>query len=464
MIANSGTRYGELYAPADEVLQSQRTVDAAARTLASGGGEDAFGRSRERFEQIVGWLDAQEAAGLEHGELESRLETEGRELVRCLFQDHLDLRAGREQRVDRVADAAGVERGAVERGHQRPLASVFGQVTVSRLAYRARGEENLHVADGVLNLPAERASHGVRRLAAIESAAGSFEHATGQVRERTGLALGKRQVEELAVRAAVDFDAFYAERVSAANEQEHGEEDVLVLSADGKGIVMRSEALREATAKAAQRASPKLKTRLSKGEKANRKRIAEVGAVYEVTPAPRTPEDVLAPTKEKVLPSPKAKHKWLTASVVEDAATVVADIFDEAQRRDPDQQRTWMALVDGNNHQIDRIKGRGPQAQARGHDRGRRGSRIGISMGRGLVLFHRRRPPTPSSGCTRRRSRSSRERPGSSPPRSAAKPPGSDSPTRSAPRPTAPPTTCSTSDPTSTTPPRSPTGGRSRPA
>ena len=358
MIANSGTRYGELYAPADEVLQSQRTVDAAARNLASGGGagEDAFGRSRERFEQIVGWLDAQEAAGLEHGELESWLETEGRELVRCLFQDHLDLRAGREQRVDRVADAAGVERRAVERGHQRPLASVFGQVTVSRLAYRARGEENLHVADGVLNLPAERASHGVRRLAAIESAAGSFEHATGQVRERTGLALGKRQVEELAVRAAVDFDVFYAERVSAANEQEHGEEDVLVLSADGKGIVMRSEALREPTAKAAQRASPKLKTRLSKGEKANRKRIAEVGTVYELTPAPRTPEDVLAPTKEKVLPSPKAKHKWLTASVVEDAATVVADIFDEAQRRDPDQQRTWMALVDGNNHQIDRIK------------------------------------------------------------------------------------------------------------
>ncbi|MGB0091095.1 MAG: ISKra4 family transposase [Solirubrobacteraceae bacterium] len=289
MIANSGTRYGELYAPADEVLQSQRTVDAAASNLASGGGagEDAFGRSRERFEQIVGWLDAQEAVGLEQGELESRLETEGRELVRCLFQDHLDLRAGREQRVDRVTDAAG---------------------------------------------------------------------ATGQVRERTGLALGKRQVEELAVRAAVDFDAFYAERVSAANEQEHGEEDVLVLSADGKGIVMRSEALREATAKAAQRASPKLKTRLSKGEKANRKRIAEVGAVYEVTPAPRTPEDVLAPTKEKVLPSPKAKHKWLTASVVEDAATVVADIFDEAQRRDPDQQRTWIALVDGNNHQIDRIK------------------------------------------------------------------------------------------------------------
>ncbi|MDN5859355.1 MAG: ISKra4 family transposase, partial [Pseudonocardia sp.] len=29
--------------------------------------------------------------------------------------------------------------------------------------------------------------------------------------------------------------------------------------------------------------------------------------------------------------------------------------FDEAQRRDPTHTRTWVALVDGNNHQIDRI-------------------------------------------------------------------------------------------------------------
>ena len=78
--------------------------------------------------------------------------------------------------------------------------------------------------------------------------------------------------------------------------------------------------------------------------------------MYEITPAPRTPQDVLAPTSEKLLPAPTAKHKWLTASVVEDAATVVADIFDEAERRDPDHQRQWVALVDGNNHQIDRIK------------------------------------------------------------------------------------------------------------
>lgn len=346
MITDSGIRCRELYAPADEVLQAQHGPEGAARNVARGSGEDPFGRSRERLEQIVGWLGGQDAASPEHGELEAQLQVVGRELLCTLFQDHLDLRAGREQRLDGVADASGVERRALERDHQRPLSSVFGEVTVSRLAYRQRGEENLYVADGVLNLPVERASHGVRRLVAIEAATGSFEHATGQARERTGLGLGKRQVEELAVRAAVDFEAFYAERVGE-RDAEREKNDVLVLSADGKGIVMRSDALREATARAAQRASPKLKTRLSRGEKANRKRIAEVGAVYEITPAPRTPEDVLALTKEKVLPVPKAKNKWLTASVVEDAATVVADIFDEAERRDPDHERTWVALVDG---------------------------------------------------------------------------------------------------------------------
>ncbi len=354
MITNSGTRCRELYAPADEVLHAQAGRDRSApdRPVA----EDAFNRSREQLEEIVGWLGAADADGSEHAELERRLASDGQELLRLLLQDHLDLRAAREQRLDAVSDEHGTVRRAVERDHQRQLASVFGEVRVTRLAYRQRGEENRHVCDGVLNLPLERASHGVRRIAATESAHGSFEHATGQVRERTGLELGKLQVEQLSVRAAVDVEAFYAERVTAAEEQQHDPGDVLVLSADGKGIVMRAEALRQATAKAAARASPKLKTRLSKGEKANRKRIAEVGAVYEVALAPRTPAEVLAPTQDKTVKPPRAKRKWLCASVVEDATAVIADIFEEAERRDPDHTRTWVALVDGNNHQIQRIK------------------------------------------------------------------------------------------------------------
>jgi hypothetical protein len=319
-----------------------------------GSDDDGFARSRARFEQIVGFLDGGRAGKLDHGALEDRLQADGRELLRLLYQDHLDLRASREQRLEEVVDADGVDRPSVEVGHGRTLTTVFGEVTATRMAYRRRRQANLHPADGVLNLPAEKHSHGLRRLVAVEAARGSFDDALAAIDRATGQKLGKRQVESLAARAVSDFDAFY----TRAREQTPEVDDhVLVISCDGKGVVMRPQALREATKRKA--TSTKLKTRLSKGEKANRKRMAEVGAVYDAKPAPRTAADILPDPADPQHPKPKppvAVNKWLTASVVDDAATVVGQIFDEADRRDPDHARTWIALVDGNNHQIDRIK------------------------------------------------------------------------------------------------------------
>jgi hypothetical protein len=315
---------------------------------------DSFHASRERFDAVLALLDGNAAAALSHAELEDCLEREGRQLVRQLYQDHLDLRALREVRVEVVA-ADGVGRGRVQTGQVRDLATVFGDVTVSRIAYRTPGQANLHPADGLLNLPTEKHSHGVRRLAAIEATRGSFDGAVEAIERATGQEVAKRQVEHLARRAAVDFDAFYAGQCPAAGDVG----DVLVLSCDGKGVVMRPDALRPATAAAAARTAPKLKTRLSKGEKRNRKRLAEVGAVYDATPAPRTAADILPATEAEratVVQAPAAKNKWLTASVVQDAAFVVAAIFAEAQRRDPEHQRPWVALVDGNNFQIARIQ------------------------------------------------------------------------------------------------------------
>lgn len=324
-------------------------------------GEGAFAGSRGLFEAMATWLEGGEASGLEHAELECRIEVEGREVLRQLFQDHLDLRARNEARLNGVLDAQGTRRGTVEAGHERTLSTVFGQVQVRRVAYRRRGHPNLHPADGWLNLPAERHSHGLRRLAALEAARGSFDGAVEGIGRASGQQLGKRQVEALARRAAADFEEFYATGPRPAGE--HG--DVLVLSCDGKGIVMRPEALRPATAKAAAAGTTKLATRLSKGEKRNRKRMAEVGAVYDLSPVPRTPADILARSDDPgdATPAPTAKGKWLLASVVEDSAAVVARIFDEAQRRDPAHRRTWVALVDGNNHQIERIAA---EATARG--------------------------------------------------------------------------------------------------
>lgn len=325
---------------------------------------DPFAGSREQVDAVLGWLEGEQAAGLQHGELEEQLGAQGRELMRRFLADHLELRAIRERRLaaEQVIDAGGVTRPAAEPGHIRPLATVFGEVEVRRIGYRRRGQTNLYPADAALNLPEEKHSHGLRQLAAVEAARGSYDEMVAALDRATGQKVGKRQGEQLATAAAVDFEGFYATRKPPPGSTE----DLLVLQADGKGIVMRPGALRPATAKAAGKATHKLATRLSKGEKLGRKRMAELGAVYDATPVVRTPADICPTTdaeRADAQDGPKATNKWLVASVAEDTAKVIAAIFDEAERRDPAHTRAWVALVDGANHQIDRITA---EAKARG--------------------------------------------------------------------------------------------------
>jgi hypothetical protein len=319
----------------------------------SGYAQAGFERSQALFEQVVAELATQDADERTHTQLEEQLAARGRELMRQLYQDHLDLRTAREQRQGRVVDAEQVAHTRVEGDHQRRLATVFGQVTVSRMAYRAPGARNLYPADAILNLPAELYSYGLRKLVATESVRGSFEAAAAAVERATGVAIRKRQVEHLAQAAAVDVETFY----TARRPQPAESDQLLVMQFDGKGIVMLPAALREATAKAAKRNQPKLATRLSPGEKRGRKRMAELAAVYDATPQVRTPADVIGrpPPGGQRQCGPKATGKWLTASVVNDIATVIAAGFDEADRRNPDHERTWVVLVDGNRTQIDAI-------------------------------------------------------------------------------------------------------------
>ncbi|MHB1555114.1 MAG: hypothetical protein ACYCZP_14495, partial [Acidimicrobiales bacterium] len=175
----------------------------------------------------------------------------------------LDLRSLREDRV-RVVDAEGIVYANVEPDHGRQLSTVVGTVGVSRLAYRHLGASNLHPADAALNLPTELHSHGLRRLAAIESTRGSFDEASEAIERSTGVAVAKRQVESLTAAAATDVEDFYAGRAPEPDAST----EVMVVSVDGKGIVMRPDALREATARAASAAIPKLETRLSKARSA----------------------------------------------------------------------------------------------------------------------------------------------------------------------------------------------------
>lgn len=69
-----------------------------------------------------------------HAQSEDLLGAWMREVIRQLFRDHLTLRATDEVRREEVVGAAGAERSRIERGRHRMPATVFGRVTVVRIA------------------------------------------------------------------------------------------------------------------------------------------------------------------------------------------------------------------------------------------------------------------------------------------------------------------------------------------
>jgi hypothetical protein len=167
---------------------------------------------------------------------------------------------------------------------------------------------------------------------------GPFDEVVERVEEATGVTLPKRSVEQVVKEAANDFDAFYAQRAAADPQQS---DPIVVAAVDGKGIPMvkPETALRV--------------VRRGKGEKANKKRMATVAAVFTQQPRVRTPEDVVdslfrtgpRPAQEKPPPRPENKRVW--ASVEKSKQDVLRDVSAEVGRRDPQRTKTRVAVTDG---------------------------------------------------------------------------------------------------------------------
>ncbi len=313
---------------------------------------------------MIAWAGSEQSLALEHEQLESETMKAGFEFMRLLTQAHLDLRAVRERRRDDVTDADGDARTICEDGHERIRVMIYGPVTTSRIAYRKKGKENLYPQDAELNWGQQSYSAGIIRRNAEAVATAPVGRAAAQVSAQGAIHLGKRQSEELAVATAADFEAFYASRRPEPCDPETG----LLLTADGSAFPVLPGALRPATAKAAAaRAAAAAASGWpdDPGElRRSRKRMAELAAVADIAPAPRTPAGILAAlfgtrhgsgSSTRPAPGPEAAGKTMFASVRKPTGEVIAEAFAEARRRDPGHARSWFAVVDGNNHQIGTI-------------------------------------------------------------------------------------------------------------
>ena len=310
-----------------------------------------FSDANKQLERMIDQLQSDNCRDNEHGDIEQYIQKEGFEVLRCLFQGYLDLKAASEKTLSNVYNAEGIHLSHTKHATTRKLTTLFGDVIVKRKSYSQRSQKSVFPLDTQLNLPSDQYSDGIRHRVAIEARKSSYDEAVESINQTTGGYIQKRQSLQLAQDVAQDFDKYYLQNRYLNPEQT---DNLLVLTFDGKGIVMRPEGLREYTKKAALK-SKKLNSRLSAGEKKDRKRMAQVAAVYTALPHVRTPESIMKIEKEDnnvqfLKPSERNKRVW--ASIENTAESVIEAGFLEALQRDPTQQRHWVVLVDGHPHQI----------------------------------------------------------------------------------------------------------------
>jgi len=285
----------------------------------------------------------------------------GRDLLCGLVQLALDAQADGEVRLAQVTGADGVRRARAERGHARPVVTRLGEVAVRRIAYRSgvKGAPSLFARDAVLNLPPCGYSWGLQRLAEMFTRSGSYEQAREFVLAATGISVGKRQLEQITAAAAADAEQFGQapgpHRAGPLAGTGPDQDLPLVISADGKGVAMRPEARRRSQGR---NPGPRVQTfahRTGTGEKKGHKRMAQTGCVFDVIAPggpPRTPEQVMRPGPGGAPDGPRAVNRWYACDITAGRDVTIGKIFGEAGRRDPGHRRTWIALADGDNHQL----------------------------------------------------------------------------------------------------------------
>lgn len=142
-----------------------------------------FSISKEKFELLICKLKSEEAAKMDHAALEELVNRDGNEILRQLYQDHLDLRATKEQKQEAIQGSDGQYRNHRRQGETKKLRVIFGDVEVRRLSYEGRGMGSLRPLDAELNMPSGLCSYGVQRHLIDHAIKMSFEE-TGMQFER----------------------------------------------------------------------------------------------------------------------------------------------------------------------------------------------------------------------------------------------------------------------------------------
>src|SRR5215471_344400 len=268
------------------------------------------------FASLETWLAFRHTLQLPLHQIESQQQIRGREVQRLLLQSHLQLRGdGDVGPALRVPQPGGELLYTHRRLGARSLKTIFGPVEIHRMGYCRTGAPSIYPLDRALALPARSFSYELQRRLVKAAVQNPFLESVQTITELTGVTVSKRSLEEILPDVAQDFDAFYQQHSVATAAG-----SILVAAVDGKGIPMVKP----------DGAQPK--ARLTKGQKANKKRMATVATVFTRAPWVRTPQQViesLFPTSQKpseATPPPRPESKRVWASLVKGKTAVIQEV------------------------------------------------------------------------------------------------------------------------------------------
>ena len=230
----------------------------------------------------------------------------------------------------------------------RDYFSVFGKIKVPRTYYRSEGVAGVMPLDASADLPERCYSYLLQEWMDTLSIRDSFKESEITLSKLLGLKVSSSRLEVVNRDTAKHYDKFYEEKKLPPSDKEGV---IQVVQFDGKGVpVIKKEAA-------------KLKARNGKGEKRQKKKEAMVGVSYTVNKNVRTPlevaDNLIYPERKKakkeadekadviVLRPPKAQNIRRMASLERSKKEVAEEIMEDAQKRNPDNKRPWVVVMDG---------------------------------------------------------------------------------------------------------------------
>jgi hypothetical protein len=371
--------------------------------------ELTFLKAQRVFERIARFIEEALRNGLRMDEVERQLKTDLAEAGLAYLEEFVEASGDGDQGETVISKGRTLTRSKTP--EPRRYVSIFGELSIPRYVYTAGKKKPIEYSpvEAKLGLPAGEISYVLEDFQQRLCVQSPYGKSTEDLKEILGTGVAVGTAEHMTQQMG-DFAQTY--RLSALTEEgtppPEDEAELLVVAADGKGVVMRktlAERLREereaarggnetdaevgsqqetepdasgprpcrAARKGSQRRGQSLAKRRRRGKekssrrktsqacegevKKNRKQMAYVGAVYTISPYVRTADQILdeAARRERAIdrPRPQNKHVWgemtqlKEGELLDGRSKLFVQLAVECHIRDPNHQKLLICLMDG---------------------------------------------------------------------------------------------------------------------